>query len=393
MSMLDQELGRRLQLAHGLYWLRRRAGDPYAALLCGHPEDTASFHAGALDRGPLWRSTTGVWVTGDHATGTALLAHRFLGAEDVAASVRERLVRLRGVLPAAVVQRAGAPPSATADHWRAAAEHLCARRLAVLSEEFDLAADVSRPVGVELLAETLGVGEADFPALVSACEGSEAALDASLSPQTLSVSRRLADAVDELERLSGRFHGRSVHGSLGDTPRETGVLLAAVGLRIAHDLLANSVRALLTRPGSWSELAVDPDRAGPAIRETLRHAPPVRVHTLRAYEDLVVQGERIPAGAQVAVVIASANRDPRVFDRPDVFDPDRGEETGALLPGPPYGLALPFARALAEGQLRALASAFPRLAGAGPATSHPRSPLTGRLARLPLRASRSTVES
>ena len=393
MSMLDQELGRRLQLAHGLHWLRRRTGDPYAALLCGHPEDTAYHRTEVLARGPLWLSTTGAWVTGDHATGTALLAHRSLSAEAaVAASVRDRLVQLKGVLSETVV-RAEEPPLATADRWRAAAERLCVRRLAVLPEEFDLLADVARPAGVELLAETLGVGEADFPALASACEGTEAALDASLSPQTLGVSRRLADAVDGLERLSSRFHRQSLHGSIGGAPRETGVLLAVAGLRIAHDLLANSVRALLGHSGMWSGLAADPGRAGPVIRETLRYDPPVRVHTLRAHEDLTVRGERIPAGGRVAVVIASTNRDPRVFDQPDVFDPDRGGGTEALLPGPPYGLALPFARALAEGQLRALAAVFPRLVGAGPATSHPRSPLTGRLARLPLYANQPTAES
>ncbi|WP_017579251.1 cytochrome P450 family protein [Nocardiopsis valliformis] len=394
MSMLDQELGRRLQLAHGLHWLRRRTGDPYAALLCGHPEDTARHRAEILARGPLWLSATGAWVTGDHVTGTALLAHRSLSAEAAAAaSVRDRLVQLKGVLSGTVVERAEEPPLTTADRWRAAAERLCARRLAVLPAEFDLVTDVSRPVGAELLAEALGVGETDFPALASACEGSEAALDASLSPQTLGVSRRLADAVTGLERLSGRFRGRSAHGPLGGPPRETGMLMAVAGLRIAHDLLADSVRALLRHPGMWSGLAADPCRAGPVIRETLRHDPPVRVYTLRAHEELTVQGERIPAGGRVAVVIASANRDPQVFDRPDVFDPDRGGGAEALVPGPPYGSALPFARALAEGQLHALAAAFPRLSGAGPATSHPRSPLTGRLARLPLYTNQPTAES
>lgn len=394
MSMLDQELGRRLQLAHGLHWLRRRAGDPYAALLCGHPGDTARHRAEIRARGPLWLSATGAWVTGDHATGTALLAHRSLSAEAAAAApVRDRLVQLQGVLPGTVVERAEEPPPATVDRWRAAAERLCARRLSVLPEEFDLVADVSRPVGTELLAEALGVGAADLPDLASACEGSEAALDASLSPQSLGASRRLADAVDVLERLSGRFHGRSAHGSPGGAPRETGVLLAVAGLRIAHDLVAGSVRALLRHQGAWSGLAADPTRVGPVVRETLRHDPPVRVHTLRAHGELTVRGERIPAGGRVAVVIASANRDPRVFDRPDVFDPDRDGGAEVLLPGPPYGPALPFARALAEGQLRALAAAFPQLSAAGPATDHPRSPLTGRLARLPLHTHQPTAES
>ncbi|NYH55685.1 P450-derived glycosyltransferase activator [Nocardiopsis arvandica] len=387
MSMLDQELGRRLQLAHGLHWLRRRAGDPYAALLCDHPGDTAPVRAAVLARGPLWFSATGVWVTGDHATGAELLAHRSLGAEGVvgASSARERLVRLEGALPAAVVE-AEEPPAGTADRSDAA-ERLCARRLAALPEGFDLSTEVSRPVGVELIAEMLGLGEADLPALASACQGSEAALDSSLSPQTLRVSRRLAGAVDELERLSGRFHERSAHGSLGGTPRETGVLLAVAGLRIAHDLLANSVRALLARSGMWSELAADPGRVALVVRETLRHDPPVRVQVLRAREELTVRGERIPEGGRVAVVIVSANRDPEAFDRPDAFDPDRDEGKGALLPGPPYARVLPFARSLAEGQLRALVKAFPRLAGAGTVANHPRSPLTRRLARLPLHVS------
>ncbi|NUK82654.1 hypothetical protein HRW23_36010, partial [Streptomyces lunaelactis] len=68
------ELGRRLQRAHGEVWLHQVKGDRYADVLRGHAEDPQPGYERIRALGPLWRSTTGAWVTADHD-----LAGRLLG--------------------------------------------------------------------------------------------------------------------------------------------------------------------------------------------------------------------------------------------------------------------------------------------------------------------------
>jgi cytochrome P450 len=55
----------------------------------------------------------------------------------------------------------------------------------------------------------------------------------------------------------------------------------------------------------------------------LRTEPPVKTMSRLALKDAVVGGVEIPAGAIVSVCSGGANRDPRHFADPDVFDYDR----------------------------------------------------------------------
>ncbi|MER7367775.1 cytochrome P450 [Nonomuraea wenchangensis] len=68
----------------------------------------------------------------------------------------------------------------------------------------------------------------------------------------------------------------------------------------------------------------DPALLQRCVHETLRLHPASPVAQRRALAPVVLRGgTEIPEGALVVLDIAAANRDPRVFDRPDVFDPLR----------------------------------------------------------------------
>ncbi|MEU4511461.1 cytochrome P450 [Nonomuraea wenchangensis] len=68
----------------------------------------------------------------------------------------------------------------------------------------------------------------------------------------------------------------------------------------------------------------DPVLLQRCVHETLRLHPASPVAQRRALAPVVLRsGTEIPEGALVVLDIAAANRDPRVFDRPDVFDPLR----------------------------------------------------------------------
>ena len=59
------------------------------------------------------------------------------------------------------------------------------------------------------------------------------------------------------------------------------------------------------------------------VEEMLRLHSPINCLGRTAMQDVEMHGEKIKEGDLLMVMFASANRDPRHFDRPDEFDPNR----------------------------------------------------------------------
>jgi cytochrome P450 len=85
------------------------------------------------------------------------------------------------------------------------------------------------------------------------------------------------------------------------------------------------------------------------IEEVLRYRSSVHIIRRVTTQAVEMQGETIPKGATVVAQLASANRDPRQFDRPDTFIPTRKPNTHvAFGRGPHLCLGAPLARFEAE---------------------------------------------
>ena len=85
--------------------------------------------------------------------------------------------------------------------------------------------------------------------------------------------------------------------------------------------LGNVVQGLLEQPGLAEELRANPDLVEGAIEELMRFYPPLPETSPRATTRAVeVSGQSIAAGQRVVAMIASANRDERVFAAPSRFD-------------------------------------------------------------------------
>ena len=99
-----------------------------------------------------------------------------------------------------------------------------------------------------------------------------------------------------------------------------------------------------------------------AVEELLRYDSPLETATERyAREDVVIASQTIPRGALVFAVLASANRDDRQFDRPDVLDIARQDNRHLSFgQGVHYCLGAPLARL--EGQI-AIGALLERLPG------------------------------
>ncbi|MFE2535712.1 cytochrome P450 [Streptomyces sp. NPDC059371] len=104
----------------------------------------------------------------------------------------------------------------------------------------------------------------------------------------------------------------------------TAALLLIAGHETTVNLITNGMLTLLRNPGVLQRLRADPRLAVPVVEELLRFEPPVQLVPQRtALADIEVRGVTIPRGAPIWLVLASGNRDPRRFEDPDRFDPDR----------------------------------------------------------------------
>ncbi|MFB7543076.1 cytochrome P450 [Streptomyces zaomyceticus] len=104
----------------------------------------------------------------------------------------------------------------------------------------------------------------------------------------------------------------------------TAALLLIAGHETTVNLITNGMLTLLRNPDVLQRLRNEPRLAVPLVEELLRFEPPVQLLPQRTtLADIEVRGVTIPKGATLWLVLASGNRDPRRFENPDRFDPDR----------------------------------------------------------------------
>jgi cytochrome P450 len=83
-------------------------------------------------------------------------------------------------------------------------------------------------------------------------------------------------------------------------------------------------------------LRADRSLLGGAFEEALRWEPPITTVVRRAIRDCELGGVAIPAGTNVSVSVAAANRDPTRYPDPDRFDPTRKNIAHLTFGGGPH---------------------------------------------------------
>jgi cytochrome P450 len=92
------------------------------------------------------------------------------------------------------------------------------------------------------------------------------------------------------------------------------------GHETTQHLIGNGLRALLLHREQWQMLCDDPALVPSAVEECLRYDGPVPFITKRSAAGAHLGDEAIPAGLDMMLGAAAANRDPEVFTDPDRFD-------------------------------------------------------------------------
>ncbi len=139
--------------------------------------------------------------------------------------------------------------------------------------------------------------------------------------------------------------------------------LIVAGHETTTNLLGNAVLALFRDPALRAALAVDDALLPQAVEELIRHDGPAHHATFRyATEPVALGGTTIPAGGQVLVCVAAANRDGGRFTDADTVDVTRsGPRHLGFGHGIHHCLGAALARVEATVALGALLRRFPDL--------------------------------
>jgi cytochrome P450 len=152
----------------------------------------------------------------------------------------------------------------------------------------------------------------DAPDILAAWEHLDAYLDGMITSRDNTPAD---DLVSELIRVEDEGD-RLSHDEL---LMLAGVLLTA-GTDTTRNQLAAAAQVLCDHPAQWELLAEKPALAPRAVEEIVRHSPVIFGPVRMATEDVELGGVLIPAGTLVIANTAAANRDPAVYDDPDLFD-------------------------------------------------------------------------
>ena len=209
---------------------------------------------------------------------------------------------------------------------------------AIARGEFDLIADVAEPLPVTVIAELLGVPEADRHLLRP--WSSDICLMYELNPpeesqhRSVGASIAFGDYLRDLARDRRQHPGDDLISGLAQVAEAGDILTegelvgtCALLLNAGHEASVNGAGnawwTLFRHPDALAGLRADPSLVPTALEELLRFDTPLPMFERWVLEDIELYGVRIPRGAELALQFASANRDPDGFDRVDELVLDR----------------------------------------------------------------------
>lgn len=202
----------------------------------------------------------------------------------------------------------------------------------------DGVAELAVPLPITVIATLLGVPETDLDRFHRWSEGIVAGFEAD--------GRRWAEPLRSVvAALAMHRYMRTVFANLRQHPgddiisamlasRDGGsvsdqelfwlsLMLLVAGNETTTNLIGSLLVALGENPASYQRLRSDPALIDAAIEEAVRWGSPVQHLYRTAAADYTVGSTTIPTGSRVLLLFGAANRDPRKYPNPDVFDIDR----------------------------------------------------------------------
>ncbi|MDH3640539.1 MAG: cytochrome P450 [Gammaproteobacteria bacterium] len=202
-------------------------------------------------------------------------------------------------------------------------------------EEWDLHDQLSFPLPVTIICEIFGIPTDDIAQFKLWSDASVAALSAQDPSQYAEELARMnayvlallqdkrADGDDE--SLLGRIARARRDGVEISDAEAVGLVLQlfVAGNETTTSLITNFVWRMLSIGDLWVDFCAGRFNLDKAINESLRFDPPLLGLFRTTASEVQIGDTTIPAHTKVLTHYGAANRDPAVFDRPDVFDVHR----------------------------------------------------------------------
>ncbi len=200
----------------------------------------------------------------------------------------------------------------------------------------DFVTDVAVPIPLRVLAELMGLPEAD----VSKLEDWTARIeDAQQSPEpgaAMPVLGEMAAYLAEQIAAQKEAGGESLVTTLaaaevdGDSLTDAEILvffalLVFAGNDTTRNTMAGGMLALLSHPDQLELLVAEPERIAGAVEEILRWTSVVNYFCRTATADTELAGREIAEGDKVMLWYAAGSRDPEANEDPERFDVTRAE--------------------------------------------------------------------
>ena len=322
--------------------------DPYPAFARARAQAPVQWHEGL-----------GLWLAFTHAEANAVLRDRRLGRIWTDKAPAERFESFNLIHRNAILEME--PPAHTrlrrlissafarghVERLRPWVEDLARTMVDELiersggSQPVDLLSGMAEHLPVAVIAELLGVPEADrhllrpwSNAIVKMYEygrtteiedDAERAADEFVAYlRGLAAERRTQPGEDLVSHLV------SVRDAEGDKLTEdelvtTCILLLNAGHEATVNVSGNGTLALLRNPDQLVRLRADRSLLPGAIEELIRYDSPLQLFERTATTDVEIGGITVERGQKIAALLGAANRDPAVFDDPDTLDVGRSD--------------------------------------------------------------------
>jgi hypothetical protein len=123
--------------------------------------------------------------------------------------------------------------------------------------------------------------------------------------------------------------GATIHAAVdtGEITAEEAPLLVrsllSAGIDTTVNALGAAIYCLARFPSEMIKLHADPSLARPAFEEAIRYESPVQTFFRTTTRPVDIGGVQLGEGEKILMLLAAANRDPRKWVNPDVYDVER----------------------------------------------------------------------